>query len=86
MCRNHRVAGEKVKISREKLVEFVEKAYDKINDSQKTDDYIKRSFKLCGLDPYAPDLSEFERHLASLSETAMYAALTASHTATTLEN
>jgi hypothetical protein len=86
MCRNHRVAGEKVKISREHLVEFVEEAYLQINQQQKTDSYIKQSFELCGLNPYATDDIVFERHLASLSENSVYAALTAVHTALTLQN
>ena len=86
MCRNHRVAGEKVKISREHLVEFVEEAYLQINQQQKTDNYIKQSFELCGLNPYATDDIVFERHLASLSENSVYAALTAVQTALTLQN
>ena len=86
MCTNHRKAGEKVKISREELVEFVEDAYSQINQQQKTNSYIKKSFELCGLNPYAPDDIVFERHLASLSENSVYAALTAVHTALTLEN
>ena len=52
----------------------------------KTDSYIKQSFELCGLNPYAPDDTVFEKHLASLGENLVYAALTAVHTALTLEN
>ena len=86
MCRKNRVAGEKVKITREELVQFVEEAYEEINQQQKMDNCIKRSFELCGLNPYALDDSVFERHLASLSENSVYAALTAAHTALTMEN
>ena len=68
------------------MVEFVEEAYLQINQQQKTDSYIKQSFKLCGLNPYAPDDTVFEKHLASLGENLVYAALTAVHTALTLEN
>ena len=68
------------------MVEFVEKVYLQINQQQKMDSYIKQSFELYGLNPYATDDTVFERYLASLSEDSVYAALTTVHTVLTLQN
>jgi hypothetical protein len=39
--------------------------------------FIRDGFALCGLDPTSADQSAFERHLESLGEDGIYAALNA---------
>lgn len=69
------IPGSKIRVSREKLVEFIEKAIQKINDDQKRTHSIYSTFKMCGLNPYDEDLTDFKKHLDSLNENKVYATL-----------
>ena len=42
-------AGQKIQVSREQLLSFIEKAVDTINDQQKRTMTIYKCFKICGL-------------------------------------
>jgi hypothetical protein len=46
-------AGDKIPVSREDLVGFIENAYDKINSANRKNRWIADSFKTCGLDPWS---------------------------------
>lgn len=50
--------GDKVVISREDCVGFIERAIEEVNDEQNYTPYISSAFALCGLDPFV--LSAFE--------------------------
>jgi hypothetical protein len=79
-------AGDSYVVSRERLVEMIEDAHNKINDGQIKNSSIRNSFRLCGLDPYAPaDDTTFERHLNSLNDNGVYAALSAQNEALKLK-
>ena len=78
------VPGEHIGISREKLTDFILESYDKINDKNLSNPYIRRAFDLCGLNPYADDSTiekTFIQHLDQLSMTSAYKALIDHHTA-----
>ena len=69
------IPGSKIRVSREKLVEFIENAIQKINNDQRQMHAIYRTFKMCGLNPYDEDLTDFKKHLDSLNENKVYATL-----------
>ena len=76
--------GEHIGISQEKLTDFILESYDKINDENLSNPYIRRAFDLCGLNPYADDSTiekTFIQHLDQLSMTSAYKALIDHHTA-----
>ena len=78
-------AGDKIPVSRENLVEFIQNAYGKINSVNKKNRWIADSFKTCGLDPWSDTTKkEFEAHLGKLSESRVYQALIDQHTAVQL--
>jgi hypothetical protein len=64
--------GEKIKVSREQLVGFIENAFAKVNENQRKKRMIAKSFRTCGLDPFAENLSEFTKHLDHLCESQVY--------------
>ena len=68
-------AGQKIKISRETLLEFIEKAFVSINQDQKRSKSIYKSFRMCGLNPWDDELEHFTRHLDSLEHNKLYATL-----------
>ena len=72
--------GDKIPISRETLIDFVEKAHEKINIENIKKQWMAESFNKCGLNPWGDDIC-FLKHLDELSETSMYKALTEAHTA-----
>ena len=76
--------GDKVTISRETLIDFVEKAYEDINNENIKKRWIAESFNKCGLNPWGDD-SCFLKHLDQVNESGMYKALTEAHTAEVLE-
>ena len=71
-------------VSREQLVEMIIKAFSEINEINKTDRRIGRAFRMCGLDPYAKDETDFMKHLDTLSESKVYRCLTEVHEAVNL--
>jgi len=70
--------GDKIPVSRENLVRFIENAYNKINFMNRKNRWIADSFKTCGLK------RDFEAHLEKLSESRVYQALIDQHTAVQL--
>ena len=74
-----------LKVSREKLVDFIEYAVDKINQDVKKNHLIFRTFEKCGLNPWSEDLSKFDDYLKSLSENDLYKALIQNQTALNME-
>ena len=78
-------AGDKIPVSRENLVGFIQNAYDKINSVNIKNRWIADSFKTCGLDPWSENTKRvFEAHLEKLSESRVYQALIDQHTAVQL--
>lgn len=77
-------AGVTLKISRAKLLEFIEMACKRINDNQKISMSIYKSFKMCGLNPWDEELEEFRLHLDSLSVNKVYDSLLRSQKALNL--
>ena len=77
-------AGEKVPLQRETLIEFIESAYDLINNENIRRRWISQAFDKCGLNPWGDDTC-FLKHLDELNEIGMYKALTSAHTAEVLE-
>jgi len=69
-------AGQKVGVSRENLVDFLVKAFDKINFHNRRNRYIAKVFRQCGLDPWAKNDKEFIEHLNNLTQNAVYKYLT----------
>ena len=68
--------GDKIPVSRENLVGFIQNAYDKINSVNIKNRWIADSFKTCGLDPWSENTKRvFEAHLEKLSESRVYQAL-----------
>jgi hypothetical protein len=64
--------GDKIKVPREKVLGFIEEAYDHINKSNLANRWIAHGFRICGQDPYFGDLSDFDAHLMSLEENEIY--------------
>ena len=75
---------DKVTVPRETLIDFIEKAYDYINNENIKRRWIADSFHKCGLNPWGDD-DCFLKHLDQLNESGMYKALTEAHTAEVLE-
>jgi hypothetical protein len=75
------IPGEKITVSRETLVGFVEQAFTEINDAQEQNASIFKSFRTCGLDPWTSSLSPFHKHLECLSENKIYECLLQNHAA-----
>jgi OTU-like cysteine protease/DDE superfamily endonuclease len=71
------IPGGNVSVSREELVKIVECAYKSINEHNRLagKDYIRRSFEMCGLDPWVNDDHVFQQHLDRLSENGIYKSL-----------
>lgn len=67
--------GDTLKISRENIVGFILEAYRTVNIQNTTNDYIRRSFTLCGLNPFIEDDALFQRHLDRLYENKIYQSL-----------
>ena len=64
--------GQKIQISRKKLVQFIEEACAKINSEQGCSRSIYKSFKTCGLNPFSTDTDDFKKHLDELSYNMIY--------------
>ena len=62
-------------ISKEELVQIVEESYHEIYSRNKTDQYIKNAFEMCGLNPWGKNQSAFQKHLDGLSENSIYRSL-----------
>jgi len=60
--------GQKVSVSREKVVEFVLDAIREINDNNNEHQFITDAFKRCGLNPWSQNksLEAFQQHLDKL--------------------
>ena len=67
--------GDRVEVSREMLVQFIEETFNDINLKEKSSRSIMKSFDLCGLNPFAETLQPFIDHLNSLSENKIYKSL-----------
>ena len=65
----------KVKLPREVFVSFVERALAQVDNAQRLNMEIRRTFQKCGLDPYDADKLLFAQHLESLSKEALYNSL-----------
>ena len=61
--------GQEIVISRNMLTNFILGAYEEINDENMTNPFIRRSFELCGLNPFVKDNYKLIKHLDSLSLT-----------------
>ena len=68
-------AGQRIKISRETLIGFIEEAFVFINKDQKRSKSIYKSFRMCGLNPWDDQMEHFTRHLDSLEDNKLYATL-----------
>ena len=66
--------GEKIIISRKKLMTFIVLSFNEINNEQIYDKTISESFNKCGVNPYSldSDLEIFRRHLDSINEVKAY--------------
>jgi hypothetical protein len=64
--------GETVKVSRERLVGFIENAFNEFNEGQRLRRGVAKAFETCGLNPWADDDEEFQKHLAKLDENYAY--------------
>ena len=62
--------GKKVRISREKVVDFILDSIDGINQESKKNLSIQDAFKCCGLNPSSSknSLNAFKQHLDALEE------------------
>jgi len=76
--------GDKVEISRETQIDFVEKEYDDINSENIKKHWIAELFNKCGLNPLGDD-TYFLKHLDQLDKSCMYKTLTEAYTADVLE-
>lgn len=79
------IAERKVKVSREKLVEFIEGAFKELNLQQFKKRTIANAFDICGLNPYSDDLTAFYGHLDNIEESKCYAAMIEKRTALDLK-
>jgi hypothetical protein len=80
-----REKGDKIPVSPEDLVGFIENAYDKINSASRKNCWIADSFKVCGLDPWSDTTKAlFEAHLEKLSHSQVNQALVDQHRAVEL--
>jgi len=66
----HVELGKKVRISREKVVDFILDSIDGINQESKKNLSIQDAFKCCGLNPWSSknSLNAFKQHLDALEE------------------
>ena len=78
--------GDKYKVSRDDLINFICQTIDELNKKYYQWKQIFKSFEQCGLNHLCNNTDFFMRHLASLTETSMYKALTDQHEAVTLSN
>ena len=77
---NSRYTGnEKLVVSRDRIIEWVERAIREYNSDQMQDNTIVKTFRLVGQDPFNDSTQQFEEHLRSLRETGAYNALTLRH-------
>ena len=72
--------GEKFKINREDLNDIIELAYEDVNKTLYDTHSIRKSFAMCGLDPYVRD-KYFKKYVASLEESSIYKILSDSNEA-----
>lgn len=73
--------GDKVAIRREDVVDFVEGAYNQINEGEKVERTLAAGFEKCGLNFRATSNQMFWDHLDSLNDDGIYKVLTETHTA-----
>ena len=59
----------------QKLNEFIERAVEEQNSTQRSKRSIFKAFDICGLNPWTDDLSKFDDHLKSLNDNAIYSAM-----------
>jgi hypothetical protein len=67
------LVGRVLVVPRENLVEMIETAVDEINHQNQRRHWIARALDQCGQDPWSVGQNEFEKHLDSLTENAVYA-------------
>ena len=67
--------GDKYKVSRDDLINFICQTIDELNETYKQTRQISNSFEQCGLNHLYKNTDLFMKHLASLTETSMYKAL-----------
>ena len=78
--------GDKYKVSRDDLINFICQTIDELNEKYKQTRQISNSFEQCGLNHLIINTDLFLKHLESLTRTFMYKALTDQHEAVTLSN
>ena len=78
--------GDKYKVSRGDLINFICQIIDELNDKYHQSKQIFKSFEQCGLNNLCNNTDLFMKHLASLTETSIYKALTDQHKAITVSN
>ena len=78
--------GDKYKVSRDNLINFICQTIDELNEEYHQSKQILKQFEQCGLNHLCNNTDLFMKHLASLTETSMYKALTDQHEAVTLSN
>ena len=75
------IPGDIAKITREDVVDFLEKAYNTINKQQEKERSLAAGFEKCGLNFRASSQRLFEEHLQSLDDDGIYRVLSETHTA-----
>ena len=78
--------GDKYKVSRDDLINFICQTIDELNEKYKQTRQIYNSFEQCGLNHLSNNTDLFLNDLESLTETSMYKALTDQHEAISLSN
>ena len=78
--------GDKYKVSRDDLIDFICQTIDELNEKYKKTKQRYHSFEQCGLNHLCDNTDIFKKHLDGLTETFMYKALTEQHEAVTLSN
>ena len=78
--------GQKYKVSRDDIINFICQIIDELNDKYHQSKQIFKSFEQCGLNNLCNNTDLFMKHLASLTETSIYKALTDQHKAITVSN
>ena len=64
--------GDKYKVSRDDLINFICQTIDKLNEKYKKTRQIYNSFEQCGLNHLSENTDLFMKHLESLTETQIF--------------
>ena len=78
--------GDKYKVSRDDLINFIFETINELNKKYHQSKQIFKSFEQCGLNHICNDTDLFMKHLDSLTDISIYKVLTDQHEAVTLSN